>query len=224
MHDSNREPGNGFDDFDLGPSIQRGIRAAGFVQPRPIQEQAIPAALEGRDILGLAQTGTGKTAAFALPVLERLLATRGSTDPRVLIVAPTRELASQIGDEISSLARFTRIRIATVFGGVSINVQTEELRNRPQIVVACPGRLLDLLGRNAIRLDKVETLVLDEADHMFDMGFLPDIRRIMAALPEAAAEPAVLGDHAEGDPPTGRPLAARSPRGGTEPHASAGNH
>ena len=184
MHDSKREPENGFNDFDLGPSIQRGIRAAGFVRPRPVQEQAIPAALEGRDILGLAQTGTGKTAAFALPVLERLLATRGGADPRVLIVAPTRELASQIGDEIGSLARFTRIRIATVFGGVSINVQTAELRNRPQIIVACPGRLLDLLGRKAVRLDKVETLVLDEADHMFDMGFLPDIRRIMAALPE----------------------------------------
>jgi ATP-dependent RNA helicase RhlE len=184
MHDSKRESGNGFNSFDLGPSIQRGISAAGFTVPRPIQDQAIPAALEGRDILGLAQTGTGKTAAFALPVLERLISKRGGHDPRVLIVAPTRELATQIGEEIRSLARFTRIKVATVFGGVSINAQTTELRSRPQILVACPGRLLDLVGRNAVRLDSVETLVLDEADHMFDMGFLPDIRRIVAELPE----------------------------------------
>jgi ATP-dependent RNA helicase RhlE len=184
MHDSDLEPENGFTDFDLGPSIQRGIRAAGFTQPRPIQTQAIPAALEGRDILGLAQTGTGKTAAFALPVLERLLADRGGPHPRVLIVAPTRELASQIGEEIRLLAQFTRVKVVTVFGGVSFNAQIAELRTRPEIVVACPGRLLDLLGRREVRLDRVETLVLDEADHMFDMGFLPDIRRILAALPE----------------------------------------
>jgi ATP-dependent RNA helicase RhlE len=184
MHDSNREPETGFAGFDLHPSLQRGIRAAGFVRPRPIQTRTVPAALEGRDILGLAQTGTGKTAAFALPLLERLLATRGGTHPRVLIVAPTRELASQIGEEIRSLARFTRIKVATVFGGVSINAQIAVLRDGPQIVVACPGRLLDLLNRRVVRLDRVETLVLDEADHMFDMGFLPDIRRIVAALPE----------------------------------------
>jgi len=184
MHDSKREPENGFAHFNLGSSVQRGIRAAGFVQPRPIQERTIPATLEGRDILGLAQTGTGKTAAFALPVLERLLATRGGADPRVLIVAPTRELASQIGEEIRLLARFTRIGVATVFGGVSLHSQIKVLRDRPEIVVACPGRLLDLLGNRALRLDRIETLVVDEADHMFDMGFLPDLRRILAALPE----------------------------------------
>jgi ATP-dependent RNA helicase RhlE len=184
MHDSHREPGTEFAGFKLGPALQRGIRAIGFVEPRPIQTQTIPAALDGRDILGLAQTGTGKTAAFALPLLERLLATRGDHHPRALIVAPTRELASQIGDEIRALARFTRIKIATIFGGVSINVQAATLRDRPQIVVACPGRLLDLLNRRAVRLDRIEMLVLDEADHMFDMGFLPDVRRILAALPE----------------------------------------
>jgi len=175
---------NDFNDFNLGPALQRGIRAAGFVQPRPIQSRAIPAALEGRDILGLAQTGTGKTAAFALPVLERLRQTPVGGPPRVLIVAPTRELASQIGDEIRSLARFTRVRLTTVFGGVSFNKQVAELKARPEIVVACPGRLLDLLARGAVRLDRIETLILDEADHMFDMGFLPDIRRILSALPE----------------------------------------
>ena len=183
MHDHDREPGNGFADFDLDPSIQRGIRAAGFAQPRPIQMRAIPAALEGRAILGLAQTGTGKTAAFALPILQRLLTAAGGAHPRVLIVAPTRELASQIGEEIRSLARFTQTEVAIVFGGVSINKQIAVLRDGPQIVVACPGRLLDLLHRRAVRLDRIETLVLDEADHMFDMGFLPDIRRILAALP-----------------------------------------
>jgi len=184
MHDSNREPENGFAAFDLSSSIQRGIHAAGFTEPRPIQSRAIPAALEGRDILGLAQTGTGKTAAFALPLLERLLATRGGPEPQVLIVAPTRELASQISEEIRLLARFTSIKVATVFGGVSFGAQTSELRKNPEIVVACPGRLLDLLNRRTVRLDRVHTLVLDEADHMFDMGFLPDIRRILAALPE----------------------------------------
>ena len=183
MHKPDQEPGNGFSHFNLGSSIQRGIRAAGFVQPRPIQVQAVPAALEGRDILGLAQTGTGKTAAFALPVLERLLATRVGSHPRVLIVAPTRELASQISEEIRLLARFTRIKVATVFGGVSFNKQIAALRGGPEILVACPGRLLDLVNRGSVRLDQVETLVLDEADHMFDMGFLPDIRRIVAALP-----------------------------------------
>ncbi len=178
-------PINGFHAFDLGPSVQRGIAAMGFDEPRPIQKQTIPAALEGRDILGLAQTGTGKTAAFALPLLERLMATRvRGRDPRVLIVAPTRELATQIGDEIDSLARFTRIRTAVVFGGVKPRAQIEALRSGPEIVVACPGRLLDLHGQGAVRLDRIETLVLDEADHMFDMGFLPDVRRILAALPE----------------------------------------
>jgi len=183
MHDSDQAPSDGFACFNLDSSILRGIGAAGFVQPRPIQDQTIPETLKGRDILGLAQTGTGKTAAFALPVLQRLLATRGGSGPRVLIVAPTRELAGQISEEIRLLARFTPIKVATIFGGVSFNTQISALRGGPQIVVACPGRLLDLVNRGAVRLDQVETLVLDEADHMFDMGFLPDIRRILAHLP-----------------------------------------
>jgi ATP-dependent RNA helicase RhlE len=183
MHTSETEPSNGFAGFDLGPSIQRGIREAGFIEPRPIQARTIPATLAGRDILGLAQTGTGKTAAFALPMLERLMARRGP-GPRALIVAPTRELASQIDAEIRTLARFTRVRTATVFGGVSMRPQIQSLRNNPEIIVACPGRLLDLMGQGAVKLDRIETLVLDEADHMFDMGFLPDIRRILAALPQ----------------------------------------
>ncbi len=177
------EAAGGFDSFDLAPELRRGITEAGFVQPRPIQVEAIPAGLEGRDILGLAQTGTGKTAAFALPMLERILA-RPGRGPRALIVAPTRELALQITAEIRTLARFTRIEAITIMGGVSQGKQVTALRKQPEIVVGCPGRLLDLHGQGLLQLDRIETLVLDEADHMFDMGFLPDIRRIVSALPQ----------------------------------------
>ncbi len=183
MPSHNPEPGNGFAGFRLNADLQRGIDAAGFTEPRPIQTGTIPMVLSGRDVLGLAQTGTGKTAAFALPVIERLLARPAAGGPRVLILAPTRELASQIAAEIRTLARFTRVQVATVFGGVSAKPQRSALRMRPEIVVACPGRLLDLLDQDAVRLDRIETLILDEADHMFDMGFLPDVRRIIAALP-----------------------------------------
>ncbi|MGH0030764.1 MAG: DEAD/DEAH box helicase [Myxococcota bacterium] len=159
------------------------MRAAGFEEPRPIQAETIPAALEGADVLGLAQTGTGKTAAFALPLLDQLLDER-RRGPRALVLAPTRELASQIDAEIRLLARFTSIKTALVFGGVSMRAQIGALRRGPEVVVACPGRLLDLMNQGAVRLDRAETLVLDEADHMFDMGFLPDIRRILRALPD----------------------------------------
>ena len=171
-----------FEDFDLDSALCRGISTAGFIRPRPIQALAIPAVLAGRDVLGLAQTGTGKTAAFGLPVLERLLAERRH-GPRALVVAPTRELAAQISAEIRTLGRFTPILVATIIGGVPAQRQRRALAAHPQIIVACPGRLLDLWQQGAIRLDRIETLVLDEADHMFDMGFLPDVRRILSALP-----------------------------------------
>ena len=183
MSSPQSEPVPGFAHFDLDPALHRGIAAAGYIEPRPIQEQTIPAALEGRDILGLAQTGTGKTAAFALPVLDSILA-EPADGPIALVVAPTRELANQISEDIRSLARDTKVQVATVFGGVSQKSQVSALRKRPEILVACPGRLLDLMGQGFVHLDSVEMLVLDEADHMFDMGFLPDIRRILAALPE----------------------------------------
>ena len=173
----------GFDQFGLHESILRGIKALGFDSPRPIQSETIPAGLEKRDILGLAQTGTGKTAAFALPLLDRLVRHRGF-GPRVLILAPTRELATQIAAEMHSLAKFTHLKMVTIYGGVSAFNQVRALRNQPEIVVGCPGRVLDLLQQKKLRLGLVETLVLDEADHMFDMGFLPDIRRIMSALPD----------------------------------------
>ncbi len=182
MSNSNYESATGFSDFNLDPALHRGIAAAGFAEPRPIQLETIPAALVGRDILGLAQTGTGKTAAFALPVLERTLA-ETKLGPRVLVLAPTRELAAQVSEEIRTLARFTRIKVATIFGGVSVHRQRKALAARPEIVVACPGRLLDLIQQGILSLDRIETLILDEADHMFDMGFLPDIRRILAKLP-----------------------------------------
>lgn len=176
------ESSSGFACFELAPSLQKGVTAAGFVTPRPIQTQTIPDALTGRDVLGLAQTGTGKTAAFALPILQRIL-TEGKNGTRVLVVAPTRELASQIGEEIRMLARYTGIRVATVFGGASASSQINALRRKPEVLVACPGRLLDLFRQGHVNLDHVGVLVLDEADHMFDMGFIPDIRRIIAALP-----------------------------------------
>jgi ATP-dependent RNA helicase RhlE len=172
----------GFDRFGLHESLVRGIRAAGFDMPRPIQDEAIPAGMAGRDVMGLAQTGTGKTAAFALPILDRLVKKPGG-GPRVLVLAPTRELATQIAKEFRTLSKFTRVRVVTIYGGVSIGGQVEKLKKRPEIVVGCPGRVLDLLNQRLLHLDRVETLVLDEADHMFDMGFLPDIRKILGRLP-----------------------------------------
>ena len=173
----------GFDRFGLKDSLIRGIRDAGFESPRAIQLETIPAGLAGRDVLGLAQTGTGKTAAFALPLLDRLLESPRK-GPRALVIAPTRELATQIAAEIRTLSRYTSLKSVTIYGGVSIQGQVNTLRRRPEIVVGCPGRILDLLNRRLLHLDQVETLVLDEADHMFDMGFLPDIRKIISKLPK----------------------------------------
>ncbi len=173
----------GFDRFGLKDSLMRGIRHAGFESPREIQLETIPAGLAGRDVLGLAQTGTGKTAAFALPLLDRLLESPRK-GPRALVVAPTRELATQIAAEIRTLSKFTSLKSVTIYGGVSLQGQVNTLRRRPEIVVGCPGRILDLLNRRLLHLDQVETLVLDEADHMFDMGFLPDIRKIISKLPK----------------------------------------
>lgn len=172
-----------FDQFNLSPSLQKGIAHAGFTQPRPIQAQTLPAALEGRDILGLAQTGTGKTAGFALPILERIVRTTPS-HPTALIMAPTRELAAQITKEFQTLSHFTSIKTIAIYGGVNQRPQVAGLRNRPDVLVACPGRLLDLIQQGHVKLDTIETLVLDEADHMFDMGFLVTIRKILRYLPE----------------------------------------
>ena len=171
-----------FKTFNLHPKVHAGITAAGYTDPTPIQARAIPAVLKGRDVMGLAQTGTGKTAAFALPILNRLV--RGKRGVlRALIVAPTRELAEQIHEAIGLLGRKTGLRSATVYGGVNINPQITRLRRGVDILVACPGRLLDHIGRGTVNLSRLEVLVLDEADQMFDMGFFPDIRRIIARVP-----------------------------------------
>ena len=173
-----------FAHFNLGTRIDRGIEAAGYTAPRPIQRDSIQAILDGRDILGLAQTGTGKTAAFVLPILHRLLARgKGGAFPRILVVSPTRELTNQIHQEFLTLGRFTGVTSMTVFGGVSQNPQMRAIKAKPEVVVACPGRLLDLVNQGALSLKHIEVLVLDEADHMFDMGFLPDVRRILGHLP-----------------------------------------
>jgi ATP-dependent RNA helicase RhlE len=171
-----------FRHFDFHVKITAGIKSCKYETPTPIQEKAIPAILDGRDILGLAQTGTGKTAAFVLPILQRMLkGPRGKV--RTLIVAPTRELAEQINSDITKLARQTGLRSLAIYGGVGKPAQARKLRAGVEIVVACPGRLLDHLRDKTFNLAKVEHLVLDEADHMFDMGFLPDIRRILKFLP-----------------------------------------
>jgi ATP-dependent RNA helicase RhlE len=171
-----------FQVFNLHPGVLAGVSGAGFVTPTPIQTQAIPPVMLGSDVIGLAQTGTGKTAAFALPILHRLMqGERGRI--RALIVAPTRELTEQIHKAIELLAGRTGLRSVTVYGGVNINAQIQKLRKGAEIVVACPGRLLDHIDRKTVDLSGVEMLVLDEADHMFDMGFLPDIRRILQRLP-----------------------------------------
>jgi ATP-dependent RNA helicase RhlE len=173
---------DGFAPFELNEALLRGVRAAGFVKPRPIQLETIPAGMANRDVLGLAQTGTGKTAAFALPLLHRILEQR-SGGPRAVVIAPTRELATQIAAEIRMLSKFARVKLVTVYGGVSMQNQIRGLKQNPDIVVGCPGRMLDLQERGILKLNRVETLVLDEADHMFDMGFLPDIRRLIKAMP-----------------------------------------
>jgi len=174
-----------FSSFGFDPRVTAGIAAAGYESPTPIQAQAIPPVLEGKDLLGLAQTGTGKTAAFALPILQRLLG-GDRCRLRVLVISPTRELAEQTHKSFELLGKATGYASMSMFGGVSTKSQVITLKNRmPEIVVACPGRLLDLMGQGFVDLRGVEILVLDEADQMFDMGFMPSIKKIIAALPKA---------------------------------------
>jgi ATP-dependent RNA helicase RhlE len=171
-----------FDSFDLHPQIAAGVQALGYSTPTPIQRRAIPPILQGQDVLGLAQTGTGKTAAFVLPILQRLLKTpRGCI--QALVIAPTRELSDQIHTTFERLGRQTHLRSFPIYGGVPIAPQVRKLRSGVEIVVACPGRLLDHIRQGTIRLANLEMLVFDEADRMLDMGFLPDIREIIKHVP-----------------------------------------
>jgi ATP-dependent RNA helicase RhlE len=176
-----------FAEFGLTAELARALESAGYTTPTPIQAAAIPHLLQGRDIVGLAQTGTGKTAAFTLPILQALTTERRRLEPRTiraLILAPTRELAVQIHESVRMMAKGQKLFHATAFGGVSINPQIDALRRGLDILVATPGRLVDLLNQKHARLDQVEHFVLDEADRMLDMGFIRDIRRILALLPK----------------------------------------
>ena len=171
-----------FTQFNLDARLSAGIRHLGYTTPTPVQVAAIPAAMAGNDLIGTAQTGTGKTAAFVLPILNRLLSGPNKRT-RALIVTPTRELAEQIHEAIRDLGMGTNIRSATIYGGVGAAPQTRALRDGVEILVACPGRLLDHINQGNARLDGVEVLVLDEADRMLDMGFLPDVKRILKHVP-----------------------------------------
>ncbi len=172
-----------FRSFGLHPLLERGVRDAGFEKPRPIQAEALPAGLDGLDVLGLAQTGTGKTAAFALTLLDWILRER-KRGIQALVLAPTRELATQIDAETRTLARHTKLKTAVIFGGVPKSRQIRQLRQQPEIVIGCPGRILDLMQEGYLDLGGVEGVVLDEADQMFDMGFLPGVRKILGAIPQ----------------------------------------
>jgi len=170
-----------FSKLDLSPKVLEGVRAAGYTEPTPIQLRAIPIVMSGHDLIGSAQTGTGKTAAFALPILSRL-AQHGAL--RSLVLEPTRELAAQVETAIRDYGRFTNLRTAVVYGGTGYGRQDESLRRGVDILVATPGRLLDQMQRGMVKLNRIEILVLDEADRMLDMGFMPDVRRILERCPK----------------------------------------
>ncbi len=176
---------NTFQSLGLSAELLRALSDQGYETPTPIQARAIPPALDGADLMAAAQTGTGKTAAFVLPILQRLSAAPGHRGkaPRALVLTPTRELAAQVAESVRDYGRHLPLRSVTIHGGVSINPQTKRLRQGVDVLIATPGRLLDHLGQGNLDLSAVETLVLDEADRMLDMGFLPDIRRLLAVLP-----------------------------------------
>ncbi|MCY3414563.1 MAG: DEAD/DEAH box helicase [Candidatus Heimdallarchaeota archaeon] len=174
----------GFDSLKLLNSINRALSELGYTEPTPIQSQAIPIAMEGKDILGTAQTGSGKTAAFALPTIDYLESTEAKNkNPRALILSPTRELANQIGESINGYAKYTKVKQVTIYGGVSQKPQEKEIKKGFDILVATPGRLIDLVQQQIITLENIEILILDEADRMLDMGFINDIRRIIGYIP-----------------------------------------
>ena len=172
-----------FSELGLRPELVRAVADAGYTIPTPIQERAVPIALDGKDLIACAQTGTGKTAAFLLPILQHLAAGHRGRHPRALIVTPTRELAAQIGEMTTVYGAHLRVRSTVIFGGVAMEPQTRRLRNGLDLLIATPGRLLDHLGRGQAHLGQVAAVVLDEADRMLDMGFLPDVRRILGKLP-----------------------------------------
>jgi ATP-dependent RNA helicase RhlE len=173
-----------FESLGLAPTLLRALAEQGYAEPTPIQAAAIPVVLEGHDLLAAAQTGTGKTAAFALPLLQRLAdAPAGSRKPRVLVLTPTRELAAQIDDNLRAYAKYLKVRSAVIFGGVGMSPQVNALRRGVDVIIATPGRLIDHMQQRTADLSGIDVLVLDEADRMLDMGFLPALKRILSALP-----------------------------------------
>ena len=179
----------GFTDLGLRPELLQAVQEAGYTSPTPIQQQAIPLALEGRDLIGLAQTGTGKTAGFTLPIIERLLEEgyghikTGAHRVRVLVLTPTRELCVQVEESFRKYGKHTTLRVAPIYGGVGVEPQTKQLRKGVDVIVATPGRLLDHMERQNVVFDDLEVLVLDEADRMLDMGFAPQLNKIVAEVP-----------------------------------------
>ncbi|PNS07617.1 DEAD/DEAH box helicase [Solilutibacter silvestris] len=175
-----------FETLGIAPALLRALADSGYTTPTPIQAQAIPLVLSGEDVLGGAQTGTGKTAAFGLPLLQHLsknTSAKGPRKPRALILVPTRELAVQVSDNLKGYSRYLRMNVTTLFGGAGMQPQINNLQRGVDVLVACPGRLLDHLERGTVKLDAIEMLVLDEADRMLDMGFLPAIKRVLARVP-----------------------------------------
>jgi len=189
-NDAGGAPTVRFADFGLAPEIQRALSDQGYVHPTPIQAQAIPVVLAGRDVMGAAQTGTGKTAAFAVPLLQKMLKhENASMSParhpvRALVLAPTRELADQVANSIKTYSKHTKLRATVVFGGIDMKPQTLELKGGVEVLIATPGRLLDHIEAKNTVLNQVEYVVLDEADRMLDIGFLPDLQRILSYLPK----------------------------------------
>jgi len=172
-----------FSTFNLDPRLLQGIAALGFSAPTPVQSATIPTALTGRDILGSAETGTGKTAAYLLPILQKLLAIKPARQTRALVLVPTRELAIQVAEQAEALRKHTELRVAAIYGGVGMGAQENALRRGVEVIIATPGRLLDHIERKNVSFTGLQFLVLDEADRMLDVGFLPDIRRILKMLP-----------------------------------------
>ena len=184
MERNNRTIMASFDDLGLSPKALAAVASLGYEEPTPVQERAIPLVLEGHDIIAAAKTGTGKTAAFSLPSMDKLGHAKGERGPLMLVVTPTRELAAQIAEVCEAVAKSTHHRVLSVVGGVSYNPQISALKRGTDVLIATPGRLIDLMEQKAAHLDRVEVLVLDEADRMLDMGFLPSVKKIVAATPK----------------------------------------
>jgi superfamily II DNA/RNA helicase len=176
-----KRSGNGFRDLGIAPGLIKEINRLKFEKPTPVQKEAIPIAIRGDDIIGIAQTGSGKTLAFGIPMLQHLSRSKRATG---LIVVPTRELAIQVEESIQSISRSSKIRTVVLIGGASMSLQRNTLKKNPRIVIATPGRLMDHIERRTVNLTNVEVFILDEADRMLDMGFIPDIKKIMKSIPD----------------------------------------